>query len=74
MAGREAREMAEANSPRERRRSIGALIRCRNDASLVPLMPAAVGSYSFAAIQQAIKNPLVAGQLIADGVNAISWD
>ena len=34
------------------------VIRCRNDALLVLLLPAAVGSFSFAAIQQAIKKPL----------------
>ena len=35
----------------------GALIRCRNDALLVLVTPAAVGSFSFAAIQQEIKKP-----------------
>ena len=61
MAGREAMEMAEANSAREIRRSIGALIRCSNDALLALLLLAAVGSFSFAAIQQAIKNPALGG-------------
>jgi len=51
MAGREATEMAEAKSPRERRRSMGALFRCRDYALLVLLLPAAVGSFSFVGIQ-----------------------
>ena len=48
MAGREATEMAEANSPRERRRSIGALIKCVKGVSIVLEMLVAVGSFSFA--------------------------
>jgi parvulin-like peptidyl-prolyl isomerase len=36
----------------------------RNDALLLLLLRAAVGSFSFAAIQQAIKTPLVAGLVI----------
>ena len=38
----------------------GAFIRCNKDASLVLLLSASVGSFSFAAIQQAIKTPCVA--------------
>ena len=39
----------------------GELIRCRKYALLVLLLPAAVGSFSFAAMQQAIKNPTRGG-------------
>ena len=57
MAGREAMEMAEANSPRERRRNKRLKYLCLHDAVELALSRAAVGSFSFAAIQQAIKNP-----------------
>lgn len=40
---------------------LGALNRCRKYASLVLLMPAAVASFSFAAIEKAIKNPARSG-------------
>jgi hypothetical protein len=47
----------------------GPLIYCVNDALLVLLLPAAVGSFSFAAIQQAIKKtPLVAGHCAENGL------
>ena len=63
MAGKEVTEMAEAKSPRERRRSIEERCIEIQDALFVLLMPAAVGSFSFAAIQKAIETPLVAGLL-----------
>ena len=41
----------------------GALIRCRKYALLVLLLSAALGRFSFAAMQQAIKNPTRGGAL-----------